>query len=65
MHNLTIVDGRIYLDGIEVRFVESFKLESSTDGTAELSLKMTVKVGSTSLSQHGRDDLPGNLSKNA
>ena len=56
MNQLTIQDGRIFLDDKEIQCVEEFNLKSSTDGTAELSLKMLVDLVSMRLGQHDRDD---------
>lgn len=52
-NQLTIQDGHIFLNGTEIECVEEFNLKSSTDGTAELSLKTLVDLTSMRLCQHG------------
>ncbi len=63
MNQLIIQDGHIFLDGKEIQCVEGFDIKSSTDGTAELSLKLLVDLKSMRLCEHSRYDLPGNLGK--
>lgn len=63
MNQLSIQDGRIFLDDKEIQCVEDFNLKSSTDGTAELSLKIRVDFISMQLSQHSSDNLSSNLGK--
>ena len=65
MNKLAIQDGRIFLDNKEIQCVERFELKSSTDGTAELSLKIVVDFASMSLRQCSGNDLPGELNKDA
>ena len=65
MNQLTIRDGCVFLDDKKIQCVEGFNLKSSTDGAAELSLKMLVDLESMRVCQHGRNDLPGDLCKNA
>lgn len=65
MNRLTIQNGRIFLDTKEIECVTGFDLKSSTDGTAELSLKIIVDFASMSLCQHGCNNLPGDFSEDA
>ncbi|MFU0831728.1 MAG: hypothetical protein ACFWUC_02150 [Oscillospiraceae bacterium] len=53
-NQLTIQDGHIFLNGTEIECVKEFNLKSSTDGTAELSLKTIVDLTSMRLRQHGK-----------
>lgn len=65
MNKLTVLDGRIFLDDKEVQCVEEFNLKSSANGMAELSLKIRVDLISMRLSQHGSNNLSGNLGEDA
>ncbi|TGJ75493.1 hypothetical protein [Caproiciproducens galactitolivorans] len=49
MNQLTIQDGRIFLDNKEIQCVQEYSLKGSTDGTAELSLKLLVDLESVQL----------------
>lgn len=46
MKNLTLRNGRIFLDGEEVEFLRSYKIVSSAEerGLAELTMVITVKT---------------------
>ncbi|WP_143750816.1 hypothetical protein [Clostridium merdae] len=65
MHQLTIKNGCMFLDAKEIDGVIGFELKSSTDGTAELLLKLIVDIASMSISKHVADDLSCNLGENA
>jgi hypothetical protein len=57
VNKLTIQNERIFLNEKEIEFVKGFELKSSTDGTAELTLRLLVDLDSMSLCQHGGNDL--------
>ena len=43
LYNLEIVGNKIYLDGVEVKGVNSYHLEQTEDEIPELTLKMYVE----------------------
>ena len=38
-------DGKIFLDGVELRGVKKYKLASSAEGLTELTVEMDVRIG--------------------
>lgn len=64
MNRLVIQNGHVFLDDKEIQCITAFELKSSTDGTAELSVKVIVDLVSMSINQHSGDNLSGNLGKN-
>lgn len=50
MKNLTLRNGRIFLDGEEIKFLRSYKIASSAEerGFAELTMVITVRTDAES-----------------
>ena len=53
MHELTLINGRIYLDGEILKGVSKYHIKNSANGKAELRVNMVVKLtkGDTSESK--------------
>lgn len=68
MEELTIIgqDGkiRVCLSGKEIQGVTAYEVKSSTAGTAELTLKVIVRINALEFRNQVTDDLRGNLGKN-
>ncbi|MDK7187963.1 hypothetical protein [Facklamia hominis] len=54
MHELTLINGHIYLDGKVLKGVNKYHIKNSANGKAELRVNMVVKLAKEDTSESKR-----------